>query len=84
MEYFTYVLYSPSFDKIYIGYSSDLECRIESHNVLSKKGWTIRYRPWVLIHAEKFSEKKGAILREKQLKTAAGRKFIWDLIQKKY
>jgi len=73
MSHFVYVLFSTGFKKIYIGYTSNLEKRIESHNYLSKKGWTIRYRPWELLYHEKFSEKKDALLREKQLKTAKGR-----------
>ncbi|SKB44189.1 GIY-YIG catalytic domain-containing protein [Sphingobacterium nematocida] len=43
-----YVLYSPAYDKIYIGFTSDLESRLKSHNELAKKGWTIRFRPWEL------------------------------------
>jgi len=76
MIYTVYVLHSPKFDKIYIGYTSDLEQRILSHNELGKKGWTIKFRPWKLIHTEEFEKKSGAIKIEKQLKTAAGRRWI--------
>ena len=78
--YTVYVLYSEKFNKIYVGFTSDLENRLLSHNVLSKKGWTIRYRPWELIHAENFESKKQAMAREKQLKGGQGRKFIWEQI----
>jgi len=71
-----YVLHSPKFDKIYIGYTSDLEQRMLSHNELGKKGWTIKFRPWKLVHAEEFEKKSGAIKREKQLKSASGRRWI--------
>ena len=73
-----YVLYAPKFDKIYIGYSSDFKTRILFHNKKAKKGWTIRYRPWVVAHTEEFSSKKQAIKREKQLKSAQGRRYIWN------
>jgi len=33
----TYLLYSPDYDKIYIGYTSDVEQRLLSHNVFAKK-----------------------------------------------
>jgi len=33
-----YALYSESSDKIYIGYTSDLEARMLSHNELATKG----------------------------------------------
>jgi putative endonuclease len=78
-----YVLYSPSFSKIYIGFTSNLEERIKSHNELGKKGWAIKYRPWEIVHIEKFLEKKDAQRREKELKGAKGRNWIWSLIQKK-
>lgn len=77
LMYWVYVLYSTKFEKIYIGYTSDLEQRILSHNSLAKKGYTIKYRPWELIHTEVYQTKKDALLRERQLKFAAGRKFIW-------
>ena len=62
-----YVLYSPSYDEIYIGSSGNVEARILSHNKLATKGWTIRYRPWNLIHTEIFQTKPEALRREKEL-----------------
>ena len=74
--YTVYVLYSKSYDKIYIGFTSSMEERIKSHNELGKKGWTIKYRPWEILHKEEYETKKGAMLREKQLKGGQGRKWI--------
>ncbi len=76
-----YVLYSDSFKKIYIGFTSDLRARIESHNSLSDKGYTKKYRPWKVIHFEEFTTKPEAMKREKQLKSAKGREFIWNQIK---
>jgi putative endonuclease len=76
MEYHVFVLFSPAFNQIYIGFSHDVEGRLLSHNVLAKKGWTLRYRPWILIHKESFPGKKEAMIREKQLKSAKGREWI--------
>ncbi|MCH1454367.1 MAG: GIY-YIG nuclease family protein [Flavobacteriaceae bacterium] len=42
--------------------------RFYSHNFLSKKGYTVRYRPWEVIHVEFLMLKKQAINREKHLK----------------
>jgi putative endonuclease len=75
-----YVLYSREHNKIYVGYTSDLNSRLDSHNIYSTKGYTVKYRPWNLIHQEHFETKKEAIMREKQLKSAKGREFIWRLI----
>ncbi len=74
--YTVYVLYSSGHNKIYVGFSSDLEARLLSHNVLGKKGWTIKFRPWKLIHQEQYALKKEALKREKELKTARGREWI--------
>ena len=37
MRFHAYVLHSKVFDRIYIGYSSDLEARLKSHNDLELK-----------------------------------------------
>ncbi|MEO8768918.1 MAG: GIY-YIG nuclease family protein [Ferruginibacter sp.] len=81
MEYVVYVLYSKKFNKIYIGYTSNLVQRFLSHNELGKKGWTIKFRPWQIIHTEIFENKEKAMIREKELKGAKGREFIRSLIQ---
>ncbi|HEX2631049.1 MAG TPA: GIY-YIG nuclease family protein [Chitinophagaceae bacterium] len=77
-----YVLYSFSFNKIYIGYTSNLNERFKSHNEIGTKGWTIRYRPWQIIHTEIFETKSDAMKREKQLKTGSGREWVWSLVKK--
>ncbi|WP_103665534.1 GIY-YIG nuclease family protein [Gracilimonas amylolytica] len=82
--YTVYALYSPSHQKIYIGYTTNLEQRLISHNSLGKKGWTIKYRPWKLAYTEDFETKKEAMRREKQLKSAKGREFIWNLVNEKF
>ncbi|MGR3811665.1 GIY-YIG nuclease family protein [Jiulongibacter sp. NS-SX5] len=82
MESFTvYVLHSLKFDKIYIGYTSDLESRMKSHNELAKKGYTVKYRPWRIVHTESFQSKSDALKREKQLKSSRGRLFIRQIIE---
>ena len=75
-----YVLFSREHNKIYVGYTSDLNSRLDSHNIYSTKGYTVKYRPWILIHQEHFDTKREATMREKQLKSAKGREFIWRLI----
>jgi len=71
-----YVLFSKAHNKIYIGYTSNLEQRLLSHNKLATKGYTVRYRPWTIVHIEVFDEKHEAMKREKQLKSSRGRAFI--------
>jgi putative endonuclease len=77
-----YVLYSKIYNKIYIGFTSNLAERLKSHNELATKGWTVRFRPWQIIYTEEFLEKSGAMKKEKELKSAKGREFIWAMIEK--
>ena len=83
MPFYVYILYSTKLDKTYVGSTSNLNARTISHNV-SRKGWTVRGRPWVLIYFETFSSKTEAVKREKELKSGKGRVFIKDLILPKY
>ncbi|NCT95339.1 MAG: GIY-YIG nuclease family protein [Chitinophagaceae bacterium] len=76
--YHVYILYSVSYNKIYVGYTSNLAERLRSHNELGKKGWTIKFRPWQLIHTESFVTKQEALYREKALKSGQGREWIWE------
>ena len=76
-----YVLYSRKFKKIYVGFTSDLEARFKSHNELGTKGWTIKYRPWIILYQEEFDSKSEAMKRERELKSGRGREFIWSLIK---
>jgi putative endonuclease len=71
-----YVLYSESADRLYIGYSANSVERFRWHDVLARKGFTCRYRPWKMVHIEFFSTKSEAMLREAQLKGGQGREFI--------
>jgi len=75
-----YVLYSNDFQKTYTGYTTNLIERFRSHNSLSKKGYTKKYRPWIVVYVEIHSTKKEAMLREKYLKSGIGRRFIKENI----
>jgi putative endonuclease len=75
--YKVYILYSSTYNKIYIGYTSNLDARLLSHNELGTKGWTKKYRSWQLVYTEIFEIKNEALLREKELKGAKGREWIW-------
>jgi putative endonuclease len=81
--YTVYILYSPGYNKIYIGCTGNVEARLLSHNHLGTKGWTVKFRPWTLIHREEFETKARALIREKELKTASGREWIWSHVVKR-
>ena len=50
--FFVYILYSKNFDKTYTGQTKDIENRLLEHNETSLKGFTVSYRPWILIYTE--------------------------------
>ena len=79
-EFVVYILFSEKFNKNYTGYTSNLIERFKSHNSLETKGYTLKYRPWKVIHVEFFNSKSEAIKREKYLKTGIGREFIKKII----
>ncbi len=81
MMFVTYALYSVDFNKIYIGYTSNLIERFHSHNQWATKGFTTKFRPWIVVYVEFHESKELAISREKQLKTSRGRDFIRQQIQ---
>lgn len=76
-----YALYSRTFDKVYVGFTSNLEQRMLSHTELGKKGWTIKYRPWELFHSEIFESKHDAMKRGKELKSGKGREYLRGLLK---
>jgi putative endonuclease len=74
--FIVYVLKSLSSDKHYVGYTSDLEKRIQDHNSgLSK--YTSRHCPWKLIYKEEYSTRSEAMKREKFFKSYEGRKWLF-------
>jgi putative endonuclease len=75
-----YVLYSEKYKKIYIGQTNDIKKRFESHNEFGNKGWTIQFRRWKIVHTEVFETRGDAMRREKELKSARGREWIWNLL----
>jgi putative endonuclease len=81
MLYTVYILFSVKYNKIYIGYTSDLINRFHSHNELNTKGWTRSFRPWKVIYCEHFENKTQAEKRERQLKDGKGREWIWNKIK---
>ena len=76
MEFVVYVLFSPSFKKTYVGFTSNLISRFWSHNKYAPKGYTKKFRPWIVVHIEFFHKKSEAMKREKYFKSGIGRNEI--------
>ncbi|MCG9879957.1 MAG: GIY-YIG nuclease family protein [Bacteroidia bacterium] len=77
--YTVYVLYSEPHNQIYIGYTSNLIQRIWNHNFGSTESHTKKFRPWKVIYTDFLQTKSEALIREKQLKSFQGRKFIREV-----
>ena len=65
-EFVVYILYSERFNKNYTGFTSNLIERFKSHNYLGTKGFTLKFRPWTVIHVEFFYSKSEAMKRERE------------------
>lgn len=78
--YYVYVLYSKEQDKFYVGYTEDLDRRIEEHaneETLSSR----RLKNLKIVYYEACVAKKDAIKRERQLKTGFGRGYLRKRLQ---
>lgn len=75
INFTVYILFSLNFKKHYTGFTSNLDQRILSHNVLGDD-WTSKYGPWKIIYTKEFESKKEAMEYEKWLKSGVGRAFI--------
>ncbi|MEM6345204.1 MAG: GIY-YIG nuclease family protein, partial [Bacteroidota bacterium] len=88
MKFYVYILYSASSDKFYVGYTHDVEARLNDHNQGSRSNqsakYTFKHRPWEL--KAKFclgEDRSQAIRTERYIKRQKSRKFIQQLIDSK-
>ena len=80
MNYTTYVLYSPSIDRFYIGYSSNFTERLKFHNDLDKNRIsTKRGIPWEVFLTMDGLEKSVSRKLELHLKRMKSKKYLKDL-----
>jgi putative endonuclease len=76
MIYHVYALRSSKNRKLYVGFTrKPVQTRLKEHNE-GKNAWTRNNGPFALLHFERYRSRKEALLREKYLKTGAGRKFL--------
>ena len=77
--YYVYILQSEQDASFYIGYTSNIERRLEEHNE-GKSRYTSKKTPWKIVYSEAFEEKSDAIKRERFLKKQKSRTFYLRLI----
>ena len=83
MTYIVYILFSPTLNRYYIGFTGDpIEERLRKHNSFHK-GFTGKVNDWSVKYIEYFDTKQEAMQREKEIKSWKSRVAIEKLIQKK-
>jgi putative endonuclease len=65
--YKIYILYSESLNRYYIGSTDDLEGRLRRH-LSNHKGYTGKFKDWVVVYTEDYKTREDALRSEKQLK----------------
>ncbi|MCJ0741193.1 GIY-YIG nuclease family protein [Pedobacter montanisoli] len=78
--FFTYILYSYSRNRYYIGSTSDLEKRLAKHNT-NHKGFTGGAGDWKIVYFEGFGTREASLAREQQIKSWKSRKMIEKLLE---
>ena len=80
MEAYFYILLSPSTDKFYIGHTTEsLEERLRKHNS-NHKGFTGKFRDWIIVYSESYPTKELAYAREREVKNWKSKSRIQKLI----
>jgi putative endonuclease len=76
--YQVYALKSIVDNRIYVGFTSNLDRRLVEHNSGKTKS-TKGYKPWVLLYSEEVLGRVNARNREKYLKSGVGKEFLKSL-----
>lgn len=80
--YYTYVIYSATINKYYVGSCQDVQQRLQDH-LNSRSKYTKVAKDWELKYFETFQTRSEATQRELQIKKMKSRKYIENLIETK-
>ncbi len=72
MAYTVYAIRSKVDDRIYVGFTQDVQKRLLEHNRGETKS-TKGYRPWVLVYTEEVDSREEARNLEKYYKSGSGK-----------
>ena len=78
MQYVTYIIYSETIEKYYVGYTGDFNKRLEEHN-RGKSKYTCRGIPWKEVKVFKLDSKQEAIRLENEIKKRGCKRFLEGL-----
>ncbi|WP_300663023.1 GIY-YIG nuclease family protein [Fluviicola sp.] len=77
--FYTYILYSISKDKFYVGVSENPTERLKKHNA-KNKGFTNQAKDWEIVFLKEFETKSEALTFEKKIKAWKSKTMIQKLI----
>jgi len=78
MAYTVYAIKSSVDDRIYVGFTGNLEKRLKEHNQGKTKS-TKGFRPWDLVFNEDVETRLEARNREKYFKSGCGKEFLKNI-----
>jgi putative endonuclease len=79
--FYTYIIFSKTLDKYYIGSSENIENRLNDH-LNSRSAYTKVAKDWIMVYFESFDSRSLAVQREMKIKKKKSRKYIEFLISK--
>ncbi|WP_075164042.1 GIY-YIG nuclease family protein [Microscilla marina] len=79
MNFYVYILYSPSLDRYYVGFTQNLSSRLARHNSGGSRA-TKPGIPWELKYSEVYETRSEAMVRERAIKAKKSRKYLDHLI----
>ncbi len=80
MEYFVYILQSEQLGIYYKGFTAYPDLRLDEHNN-GKSRYTSGKGPWKMVYLERMTDKRLALIREKQLKRVNSNYINWLIKQ---
>jgi putative endonuclease len=79
MRFAVYIIYSNKLDRYYVGYTENVEVRLQQHND-GISDYTASADDWQLKYKELFPAREGTMKREREIKKKKSRKYIEWLI----
>ena len=78
--YYTYILKSEKFEKLYIGHTENLEKRLIEHNS-NRSNFTKGKGPWKIIYSKEFTTRSEAMKFENKLKKIKNKNYLLNNLE---
>ncbi len=80
MAYYVYILQSDKDGSYYIGYTKNIEERVERHNE-GRSSYTKAKVPWRVIYHEVYGSREEVVRRERELKRMKSQAYIDQVVR---